>query len=69
MAHLSAHLRAGAGYTVFLTARPDIFHNIPFPGALPWASIAYKKIGLSVTYIPGPKNTGNVLFLVAKYTF
>jgi palmitoyl transferase len=61
--------KAGIGYTLLVTARPDINHNIPFPGALPWASLFYKKVTLAATYIPGFNNNGNVLYLVGKYTF
>lgn len=66
---VSEHANIGAGYTVLITARPDIFHNIPFPGVLPWASVSYRRVSLSGTYIPGAKGAGNVLFLVLKYVF
>lgn len=66
--HLSQTLKAGLGYTVLVTARPDINHNIPFPGVLPWASIFYKKTTLGATYIPGFNHNGNVLYLFVKYT-
>lgn len=62
-------LRLGGGITAFITARSDIFNGIPFPGILPWASIIYKKVALSATYIPGSSGAGNVLFLVGKLTF
>ena len=65
--HLNENTRAGAGFGILATARPDILHNIPFPGALPWVSFSYRKASLSATYIPGSKNVGNVLFLIVKY--
>lgn len=65
---LSEHTRIGAGYSLLITARPDIFHNIPFPGILPWASLTYRRATLSATYIPGAKGAGNVLFLLTKWT-
>lgn len=65
-AHLTENLRIGAGYTALVTARPDIFHNIPFPGVLPWVGINYRRISLAGTYIPGAQRAGNVLFLVTK---
>ena len=67
--HLNENTRLGAGYSVLVTARPDIFHNIPFPGALPWLFFNYRKATLCATYIPGAKGAGNVLFLMSKWTF
>ena len=65
--HINENTRAGAGFGVLVTARRDIFHNIPFPGALPWVSFNYRKASLSATYIPGSSGAGNVLFLILKY--
>ncbi len=67
--HINETSNMGLGFTVFLTARPDILNNAPFPGALPWAGINYRKIAFIATYIPGSKGVGNVLFMLAKYTF
>lgn len=64
---LNENARMGLGYTVLVTQRPDIFHGIPFPGALPWMSISYRRFSISGTYIPGSKNVGNVLFLLTKW--
>jgi palmitoyl transferase len=69
VAHLRNSVKLGAGYTLLVTARPDIFHNIPFPGLLPWASITYRRATLSATYIPGAQGAGNVLYLLGKWTF
>jgi palmitoyl transferase len=66
---LHKDLKAGIGYSFLVTARPDINNGIPFPGALPWASIFYKKATLAATYIPGFHNNGNVLYLLVKYRF
>jgi palmitoyl transferase len=68
-AHLNENLSIGGGLSAFVTARPDIFHGIPFPGVLPWASITYERLTLCATYIPGAKDAGNVLFLLAKWQF
>lgn len=65
--HINENTRAGAGFGLLVTARPDIFHNIPFPGALPWVSFNYRKASLSATYIPGSQGAGNVMFLILKY--
>lgn len=69
VAHLNEKAHVGLGYTVLVTARPDILNGIPFPGLLPWASIGYGKASICVTYIPGAQNIGNVLFIVGKYLF
>lgn len=69
VATLHKDLKAGIGYTLLVTSRTDINHNIPFPGALPWASIFYKRTTIAATYIPGFNHNGNVLYLLAKYTF
>lgn len=66
---ISNNLKAGIGYSVLVTSRVDIYNSIPFPGALPWASIFYKKTSLAATYIPGAAGAGNVLYILGKYTF
>jgi palmitoyl transferase len=65
--HINENTRAGAGLGALVTARPDIFHGIPFPGVLPWVAFNYRKASLAATYIPGAQGAGNVLFLIAKY--
>lgn len=65
----SGNWHAGIGYTLFMTAREDIFHYIPFPAALPLVSAGYKDFSLQGTYIPGGKGNGNVAFFWAKYSF
>ena len=62
-------LKAGIGYTLLITGRSDLNKGIPFPGALPWTSVFYKKITLAATYIPGFNSNGNVLYVFLKYTF
>lgn len=68
-AHLSEHVGMGLGYSLLITQRPDVFHGVPFPGALPWVSMKYRRVSLAATYIPGVRDAGNVLFLVAKILF
>lgn len=64
MYHLNEKISAGLGVTLAITARPEIFHNIPFPLILPLAALNYKNFMLSSAYLPGrSKNDGNVLFL------
>ncbi|WED42892.1 lipid IV(A) palmitoyltransferase PagP [Legionella cardiaca] len=69
IANLGINTRVGAGYTVLVTARPDIYNNIPFPGILPWVSLNHRNLTLSATYIPGSSRAGNVLFILGKWTF
>lgn len=64
--HFNEQASIGGGFAALVTARPDIWHNIPFPGALPWFGINYKRVSLSGTYIPGAQGAGNVLFLLTK---
>ncbi|MBA4695933.1 MAG: lipid IV(A) palmitoyltransferase PagP [Legionella sp.] len=61
-------LTFGFGYTLFLTMRPDIWHNIPFPGILPLASVHFHRGTVFFTYIPGSSRTGNVLFVFGKWS-
>ena len=67
--YLNKNTHVGAGYTLLVTARPDIFHNIPFPGVLPWVSFTYRKVTFNASYVPGSRGVGNVLFVLAKITF
>jgi lipid IVA palmitoyltransferase len=67
--HINNDLKAGIGYSVLVTSRVDINHNIPFPGAVPWFSVFFKKVAIAAAYIPGNSKNGNVLYVVSKYTF
>lgn len=69
VASLTKDFKAGVGYSVLITARPDILNNIPFPGAVPWAGVFFKKLSVKAAYIPGSSSNGNVLYLVGAYTF
>jgi lipid IVA palmitoyltransferase len=62
-------LHAGLGYTVFITARSDIMHYTPFPGALPLASINYNKFSINTTYVPGGEGNGNIFFFWSRLNF
>jgi lipid IVA palmitoyltransferase len=68
-ADFSKHVHGGLGYTVFITARPDIFKGRPFPGILPLASFSILRLSVFATYIPGAAGAGNVLFCFAKFRF
>ncbi len=68
-AHLNENTRVGIGYSILVTARSDILHGIPFPGALPWITLNYRRATLAATYIPGGAGAGNVLFIIGKWTF
>ncbi|MCH9690153.1 MAG: lipid IV(A) palmitoyltransferase PagP [Gammaproteobacteria bacterium] len=67
--YINENSSIGLGFTVFLTARSDTFDYRPFPGILPWAGLNYHRISFLATYVPGSQGTGNVLFMLAKYTF
>ena len=69
VAEFDKNFKAGLGYSVLITARPDILHNIPFPGAVPWAGVFFKKLSVKAAYIPGTGSNGNVLYMVGTYTF
>ncbi|WP_251864020.1 lipid IV(A) palmitoyltransferase PagP [Achromobacter sp. Marseille-Q4962] len=66
---VSENFRLGAGYTVFLTARRDIMHYVPFPGVLPLVGAGYRNAMLYATYIPGGQGAGNVLFVFGRWAF
>lgn len=73
MLHVNENARIGAGYSFVVTQRRDIFNGIPFPGALPWMLVSYRRLAIGVTYIPGPINrtapVGNIVFVLGKLTF
>lgn len=45
-------LSVGAGYTVGITSRPDIFNSVPFPIALPVVSLKWSRLSMMGTFIP-----------------
>ncbi len=62
----------GLGYTLAVTSRADIFKNIPFPIALPIASIRFGKLSIYGAFIPkvnNKLNNGNVAFFFGRYEF
>ncbi|MFC5472865.1 hypothetical protein [Paraherbaspirillum soli] len=63
-------VEVGAGYTVMLASRRDYFGGIPFPLALPVASIGVKGAKLMASYVPrlsSNKGNGDVLLLFARF--
>jgi palmitoyl transferase len=65
-------LQFGLGYTALIVQRPDIFHGVPFPAALPLVSLRYQNASLFSTFIPnvgGGINNGSVLYIFGRYTF
>lgn len=64
-----SEVRVGVGLTGFLMSRKDYFGGIPFPAALPVASLSYKNLALQAAYVPGGQNNGNVVFIWGKWTF
>ena len=65
-------LEAGVGYTAMLMSRQDYFNGIPFPIALPLASVGTQSTKLMASYVPRlSKNKGNgdVLFVFLRAEF
>jgi len=61
-------VRIGAGVTLGITAREQ-YNYIPFPLPLPMFGIGYKQFSVEAAYIPGPRDTMNVLFTWLRWTF
>ena len=61
-------LELGGGYTAMLMSRQDYFNSVPFPIALPVASIGTKKVKLMFSYVPrfSGKNNGDVLLVFGR---
>lgn len=65
-------VQPGLGYFVGIVQRPDIAGGVPFPAALPLATLRYGQATLFATYIPtlnGGINHGSTLFVYGSYTF
>ncbi|GMU72608.1 MAG: lipid IV(A) palmitoyltransferase PagP [Burkholderiales bacterium] len=65
-------LQGGLGYTLMIVQRPDIWNGIPFPAALPLASVRYDRAVVTMTFIPtvnGGVNNGSVLYVMGRYNF
>ena len=60
--------RAGAGVALGITAREQ-FHYVPFLLPLPVFGVGYKRFSMEAAYIPGIRDTGNVLFTWLRWTF
>lgn len=67
--HFKKEFSLGAGFTVALTMRPDIFNGYPFPAATPLVNATYKRLSLFAAYVPGHKDIGNILFIFARWSF
>lgn len=69
--NIVGELKAGVGYSLGLTSRRDIIHNIPFPYLLPVISAKFRAVTIYATYVPnlnGGEN-GDVAFVFGRYTF
>ena len=66
---LAGELKAGLGFTAFLTSRTDRLKGVPVPVVLPLASLQYRKSAVMASFMPGPKGNGNVLFLFGRIAY
>ena len=69
MKPLGDQYEAGLGFTGLLFSRTDYFRGLPFPGALPVASIGTRNTKLMAAYIPRVsrnKGNGDVLLLFLR---
>jgi hypothetical protein len=65
-------LEAGVGYTAMMMSRQDYFSGVPFPIALPLASIGTRSTKLMASYVPRlsqNKGNGDVLFMFLRVEF
>lgn len=65
-------LEVGAGWTALLISRSDTWGGVPFPIALPVASIGTPDAKLMAVYIPrisSTKGNGDVLFVFGRINF
>jgi len=65
-------LELGGGYSVMMMSRQDYFDNVPFPVALPVASIGTQKAKIMFSYVPRlskNKNNGDVLLIFGRIAF
>ncbi len=60
-------LRLGLGYTLDLLVREDS-HYIPYPVLLPVVSVAFKRLSVGTTYVPGKRGYGNLLVTGAHFS-
>jgi hypothetical protein len=68
----SSGLEFGAGYSLFLMSRSDVFDRVPFPAILPIASVGTKQYKLMASYAPfkpGSDSHTSVLVIFGKVTF
>ena len=64
----SKNASVGIGWSCLLTQRKE-YNYIPLPLILPVGSLGYRRINFQLTYVPGGKNDGNVLFCWFKCSF
>lgn len=69
MLPLSENWQVGGGFTAFLTSRSDTLKNFPVPGALPLVSLQYRQAALMMSYMPGSKGNGNILFFFTRFRY
>lgn len=69
---LAGPLELGVGWTALLISRTDTWGGVPFPVALPLASLGTPNAKLMAAYIPrlsGNKGNGDVLYVFGRINF
>lgn len=66
---LGADFKGGLGFIAGVTTRSDYAHYAPVPFVLPAGSIERGRWSLDMTYVPGGKGNGNVVFFTNKWRF
>jgi palmitoyl transferase len=62
-------LQFGLGFSALIVQRPDIWNGVPFPAALPLATLRHDNVEVLSAYVPklnGGINHGSVLFIFGK---
>jgi palmitoyl transferase len=69
----ASDLRAGLGFTAFITTRADYDqYRAPVPGIVPAAEIALDRVSIMAAYVPRlsvHKGNGDVLFIFGRISF
>ncbi|NLD70080.1 MAG: hypothetical protein GX644_14850 [Limnobacter sp.] len=61
----------GLGYSAMLMSRKDVFDRVPFPMAVPIASLGTRRVKLMMTWVPpfARKGIGDVVLVFGRISF